>query len=81
MNSISRVMCVLCTDVIINAAMPMFYDVLQLSLHDPVHCVSLRDYVVSQLGTLRTQVGDSAVTSLMESVDLEISQQLQHFLK
>lgn len=53
----------------------------QLSLQDPIYSVSLRDYLFTHLNFVETQIGHSEFTSLMESLDCEIYQQLQEFLR
>ncbi|XP_038076376.1 importin-11-like [Patiria miniata] len=53
----------------------------RLSLKDPVHCTSLRDYVILQFTEFERVHGTSTFTKLMESIDLEVRQQLERFFK
>ena len=53
----------------------------QLTNADPVHTISLRDYLMSQLAMCRQQHGEQGFSKLMQLVDWEIAQELQDFLK
>ena len=53
----------------------------QLSFKDPVFCISLRDFVMSQLTEYQRQQGTPKFEELMQSIDIEIQQQLQQFFK
>ena len=54
---------------------------LQLALEDPVHSVSLQQYVYEKLKAQQVLMGDQGFQALMETVDTEIVRQLQEFLK
>ena len=54
---------------------------LQMSVRDPVHVVALDSFVLSQLNQLQMRLGDAAFNSLMQTVDSEVLQQLQLFVK
>jgi len=54
---------------------------LQVSIRDPVHVIALDSFVLSQLNQLHIRLGDAAFNSLMQTVDSEILQQLQLFVK
>ncbi|XP_022099682.1 importin-11-like [Acanthaster planci] len=53
----------------------------RLSLKDPVHCTSLRDFVILQFTEFERIHGTPTFTKLMESIDLEVRQQLENFFK
>jgi len=53
----------------------------QLSVQDPVHIVALDSFVLSQLSHLQHTLGDAVFSSLMQTVDSEVLQQLQLFVK
>ncbi|KAJ8285217.1 hypothetical protein GJAV_G00023640 [Gymnothorax javanicus] len=53
----------------------------QLALGDPVHSVSLQQYVYEKLKAQQQLLGEAGFQSLMETVDSEIVQQLQEFLQ
>jgi len=55
--------------------------VLQLSARDPVHVVALDGFILSQLNQLQLTLGNAVFNSLMQTVDPEVLQQLQQFLK
>lgn len=54
---------------------------LQLALEDPVHSVSLQQFVYEKLKAQQALMGDQRFAVLMESVDREIVRQLQDFLQ
>lgn len=54
---------------------------LQLALEDPVHSVSLQQFVYEKLKAQQALMGDQRFAALMESVDTEIVRQLQDFLQ
>jgi len=58
-----------------------WWSVFQVSIRDPVHVVALDSFVLSQLNQLQMRLGDAAFNSLMQTVDAEVLQQLQLFLK
>ncbi|XP_062855531.1 importin-11 [Trichomycterus rosablanca] len=51
-----------------------------LALEDPVHTVSLQQYVYEKLKLQQSMMGDLNFQSLMETVDTEVVRQLQEFL-
>ncbi len=53
----------------------------KLSLKDPVHCTSLRDFCILQFTEFERIHGTPTFTRLMESIDFEIREQLQNFFK
>lgn len=53
----------------------------QLALQDPVHSVSLQQFVCAKLKDQQAALGDQAFAALMETVDTEIVRQLQEFLQ
>ena len=53
----------------------------QLSLHDPIHSVSLKDYTFQELTKCQSQYGPNMFHQLMETVDPDIAQQLQDFIQ
>lgn len=54
---------------------------LQLALEDPVHSVSLQQFVYEKLKAQQMLMGDQGFQALMETVDTEIVRQLQEFLQ
>uniref|UniRef100_A0A8C5A1W4 Importin 11 n=1 Tax=Gadus morhua TaxID=8049 RepID=A0A8C5A1W4_GADMO len=52
-----------------------------LALEDPVHSVSLQQFVYEKLKAQQALMGDQAFGVLMETVDTEIVRQLQEFLR
>ncbi|XP_061784173.1 importin-11 isoform X2 [Nerophis lumbriciformis] len=52
-----------------------------LALEDPVHSVSLHQYVYEKLKAQQNLMGDQGFSELMETVDTELVRQLQEFLK
>ncbi|XP_064620355.1 importin-11-like [Lineus longissimus] len=48
---------------------------------DPVHCVSLKDYVASQLNTCQQMHGQESFQRLMSYVDSEVAHQLKFLLR
>ncbi|XP_030214058.1 importin-11 isoform X1 [Gadus morhua] len=54
---------------------------LKLALEDPVHSVSLQQFVYEKLKAQQALMGDQAFGVLMETVDTEIVRQLQEFLR
>ncbi|KAG7491028.1 importin-11 [Solea senegalensis] len=52
-----------------------------LALEDPVHSVSLQQFVYEKLKTQQTLMGDQGFGVLMETVDTELVRQLQEFLQ
>lgn len=52
-----------------------------LALEDPVHSVSLQQFVYEKLKAQQSLMGDQRFAVLMESVDREIVRQLQDFLQ
>ncbi|XP_075039084.1 importin-11 isoform X2 [Mixophyes fleayi] len=52
-----------------------------IALRDPVHSVSLQHFVYDKLKTQQELLGDDGFRSLMETVDTEITKQLQEFLQ
>ncbi|XP_014026633.1 importin-11 [Salmo salar] len=52
-----------------------------LALEDPVHSVSLQQYVYEKLKAQQALMGDQGFGALMETVDTEIVRQLQEFLQ
>nr|XP_057925549.1 importin-11 isoform X1 [Doryrhamphus excisus] len=52
-----------------------------LALEDPVHSVSLHQFVYEKLKAQQTLMGDQGFSSLMETVDTELVRQLQEFLQ
>lgn len=54
---------------------------LQLALEDPVHAISLHQFVYEKLKTQQTLMGDPGFGALMELVDTELVRQLQEFLQ
>ncbi|XP_071793887.1 importin-11-like [Asterias amurensis] len=53
----------------------------KLSMKDPVHCTSLRDFCILQFTEFERIHGTPTFTRLMESIDFEIREQLQNFFK
>ncbi|XP_077863399.1 importin-11-like [Saccoglossus kowalevskii] len=53
----------------------------QLSLKDPVHSVSLRDFTINKLSACQQIYGQGTFETMMETVDVEIVQQMQQFVK
>lgn len=53
---------------------------IELSRQDPVHTVGLRDYLCSQMRTLRESLGEHNFEELMGQVDVETMQQLKTYL-
>ncbi|KAM8886057.1 importin-11 isoform 1-T1 [Spinachia spinachia] len=52
-----------------------------LALEDPVHTVSLQQFVYEKLKAQQAMMGDQGFGVLMESVDTELVRQLQEFLQ
>jgi len=52
-----------------------------MSVRDPVHVIALDGFVKSQLNHMKVALGDTVFNSLMQTVDPEVLQQLQLFLK
>ncbi|KAF3851212.1 hypothetical protein F7725_012984 [Dissostichus mawsoni] len=52
-----------------------------LALEDPVHSVSLQQFVYEKLKAQQCMMGDQGFGVLMETVDTELVRQLQEFLK
>ncbi|XP_073440360.1 importin-11 isoform X2 [Dendrobates tinctorius] len=52
-----------------------------IALRDPVHSVSLQQFVYEKLKAQQQLLGDEGFRSLMETVDTEIVKQLQEFLQ
>ncbi|XP_061756417.1 importin-11 isoform X1 [Nerophis ophidion] len=52
-----------------------------LALEDPVHSVSLHQYVYEKLKAQQNLMGDQGFSELMETVDTELVRQLQAFLQ
>uniref|UniRef100_A0A3Q2ZDI5 Importin-11 n=1 Tax=Hippocampus comes TaxID=109280 RepID=A0A3Q2ZDI5_HIPCM len=52
-----------------------------LALEDPVHSVSLQQFVYEKLKAQQTLLGDPSFSGLMETVDTELVRQLQEFLQ
>ncbi|KAJ8414029.1 hypothetical protein AAFF_G00066270 [Aldrovandia affinis] len=52
-----------------------------LALEDPVHSVSLQQYVFEKLKAQQQLLGETGFQALMETVDSEIVRQLQEFLQ
>ncbi|KAH7961683.1 hypothetical protein HPB52_011257 [Rhipicephalus sanguineus] len=55
--------------------------VYSLSRQDPVHTVALRDYLCSQMRSLRESLGEHNFEELMGQVDVETMQQLKTYLE
>lgn len=53
----------------------------QLALEDPVHSVSLQQFVYEKLKAQQALMGDQGFGVLMETVDTELVRQLQEFLQ
>ncbi|XP_070542667.1 importin-11-like [Ptychodera flava] len=53
----------------------------RLSMKDPVHSVSLRDFVINKLSACQQLYGQPVFESMMSTVDVEIVQQMQQFVK
>lgn len=53
----------------------------QLALRDPVHTVSLQQFVYEKLKAQQELLGEQGFQALMETVDTEIVAQLQEFLQ
>lgn len=60
---------------------PFSFVLLQLALEDPVHSVSLQQFVYEKLKAQQALMGDQGFAVLMETVDTEIVRQLQEFLQ
>ncbi|KAK8782150.1 hypothetical protein V5799_016510 [Amblyomma americanum] len=54
---------------------------IELSRQDPVHTVALRDYLCSQMRSLRESLGEQNFEELMGQVDVETMQQLKSYLE
>ncbi|KAH7967139.1 hypothetical protein HPB49_023016 [Dermacentor silvarum] len=54
---------------------------IELSRQDPVHTVALRDYLCSQMRSLRESLGERNFEELMAQVDVETMQQLKTYLE
>ncbi|KAH6938891.1 hypothetical protein HPB50_014678 [Hyalomma asiaticum] len=54
---------------------------IELSRQDPVHTVALRDYLCSQMRSLRESLGEHNFEELMGQVDVETMQQLKTYLE
>ncbi|XP_055679188.1 importin-11 [Lutzomyia longipalpis] len=52
----------------------------QLAMEDPVHKIVLKDFLQSQLFTLRTQIGDERYRNLMMSIDPSVLSNLADFI-
>lgn len=52
-----------------------------LALEDPVHSVSLQQFVYEKLKAQQALMGDQGFGALMETVDTELVRQLQEFLQ
>ncbi|XP_051924446.1 importin-11 [Hippocampus zosterae] len=52
-----------------------------LDLEDPVHSVSLQQFVYEKLKAQQTLLGDPSFSGLMETVDTELVKDLQEFLR
>ncbi|TKS78579.1 Importin-11 [Collichthys lucidus] len=52
-----------------------------LALEDPVHSVSLQQFVYEKLKAQQALMGDQGFGVLMETVDTELVRQLQEFLQ
>lgn len=59
----------------------VFFVPLQLALEDPVHSVSLQQFVYEKLKAQQAMMGDQGFGVLMETVDTELVRQLQEFLQ
>lgn len=59
----------------------IFFVLLQLALEDPVHSVSLQQFVYEKLKAQQALMGDQGFGALMETVDTELVRQLQEFLQ
>lgn len=59
----------------------IFFFPLQLALEDPVHSVSLQQFVYEKLKAQQALMGDQGFGVLMETVDTELVRQLQEFLQ
>uniref|UniRef100_A0A4W3JSJ0 Importin-11 n=1 Tax=Callorhinchus milii TaxID=7868 RepID=A0A4W3JSJ0_CALMI len=55
--------------------------ILQLALKDPVHSVSLQQFVYEKLKAQQELMGEQGFQALMETVDTEVIRQLQQFLQ
>ncbi|MEE6458373.1 hypothetical protein FKM82_000267 [Ascaphus truei] len=55
--------------------------VAEVALKDPVHTVSLQQFVYEKLKAQQELMGEEGFRSLMETVDTEIVTQLQGFLQ
>lgn len=68
---------------ILTAIFPLsiFFVLLQLALEDPVHSVSLQQFVYEKLKAQQALMGDQGFGALMETVDTELVRQLQEFLQ
>lgn len=53
----------------------------QLALKDPVHTVSLQQFVYEKLKAQQELLGEQGFHALMETVDTEVVAQLQEFLQ
>lgn len=53
----------------------------QLALKDPVHTVSLQQFIYEKLKAQQELLGEQCFQALMETVDTEIVAQLQEFLQ
>ncbi|KAL0186786.1 hypothetical protein M9458_018456, partial [Cirrhinus mrigala] len=51
-----------------------------MALEDPVHSVSLQQFVYEKLKAQQMLMGDQGFQALMETVDTEIVRQLQEFI-
>lgn len=75
-------MCEIVTNSIVKCCFLFLYFVLlQLALEDPVHSVSLHQFVCEKLKAQQTLIGDPGFGILMETVDTELVRQLQEFLR
>uniref|UniRef100_M3XIM9 Importin-7/11-like TPR repeats domain-containing protein n=1 Tax=Latimeria chalumnae TaxID=7897 RepID=M3XIM9_LATCH len=52
-----------------------------LALKDPVHSVSLQQFMYEKLKSQQELLGEQAFQGLMETVDTDIVRQLQEFLQ
>ncbi|TNN64505.1 Importin-11 [Liparis tanakae] len=60
---------------------PLLRHGVHLALEDPVHSVSLQQFVYEKLKAQQAVMGDQGFGVLMETVDTELVRQLQEFLK
>ncbi|XP_013780751.1 importin-11-like [Limulus polyphemus] len=53
----------------------------ELSIHDPVHTVALREYLCTQMNAIQQSLGQSTFEQLMSTVDAETLQQLKEYIR